>query len=97
VKLRYTYPALFDLSSILDHIAVQSPQGARRVQARIRTMIELLLLHPDIGTRTDDPTTRRMTTLPHPYLIFYEVTEAELIVHAGRHAAHKPSGMPGAV
>jgi toxin ParE1/3/4 len=54
------------------------------------------LLHPRIGARTDDPTIRRLATQPYPYLIFYEVTEAEIIVHAVRHSARDPSGMPGA-
>jgi toxin ParE1/3/4 len=66
VKLRYTRPALADLNSVLDYIAANSPQGAQRVQARIRAMIELLLLYPGIGSRTDDPTIRRMTALPYP-------------------------------
>lgn len=95
VKLRYTLPALADLNSILDYIAAHSPQGARRVQMRIQVMIDLLLTHPNIGTRTDDPTIRRMTASPYPYLIFYEATEAELIIHAIRHAARDPAGMPG--
>lgn len=96
MKLRYTRPALADLNKLLDYIAAHSPQGARRVQARIRTIIDLLVLHPGIGTRTDDPTIRRMTASPYPYLIFYEVTESEIIIHAIRHAARDPSGMPGA-
>jgi toxin ParE1/3/4 len=75
VRLRYTLPALADLDSILDHIAERSPQGANRVHARIRTVIDLLLIHPYIGSRTDDPTIRRLTTPPYPYLVFYEVTE----------------------
>jgi len=29
-------------------------------------------------------------------MIFYEVTEAEIIIHAIRHAARDPSTMPGA-
>jgi plasmid stabilization system protein ParE len=37
VKLRYTRPALADLSAILDYIAAHSPQGARQVQARIHS------------------------------------------------------------
>jgi toxin ParE1/3/4 len=96
VNLRYTFPALADLNSVLDYIAAQSPQGARRVQARIQAIIDLLLLYPVIGTRTDDPTIRRMTTSPYPYLIFYEPTETEIIVHAVRHSARDPSSMPGA-
>ena len=96
MNLRYTLPALADLSSVLDYIAAQSPQGARRVQARIQAIIDLLLLYPAIGARTDDPTIRRMTTSPYPYLIFYEPTETEIIIHAVRHGARDPSSMPGA-
>jgi plasmid stabilization system protein ParE len=44
VKLRYTLSALADLNSILDHIAAHSPQGAIRVQGRIRRIIDLLLI-----------------------------------------------------
>jgi toxin ParE1/3/4 len=57
----------------------------RRVQARIQAL----------RRRTSDPTIRRMTTTPLPYLVFYEITETEIIIHAVRHAARDPSGMPG--
>ena len=97
MKVRYTLPALADLSSILDYIAARSPQGAKRVQARIQAIIDLLLLYPFIGTRTDDPTIRRLPTPPYPFLVFYEVTELEIIIHAVRHAARNPSGMPGSL
>ena len=95
VRPGYTLPALADLSAILDYIAAHSPQGARRVQARIQAITDLLLLHPHIGRRTNDPAIRRMTTTPYAYLVFYEATETEIIIHAVRHAARDPSGMPG--
>jgi len=95
VKLRYTLPALADLDMILEHIDLKSPQGAAHVKGRIKTIINLLLLHPLVGTRTDDPSIRRMATPPYPYLIFYEATNDELIIHAVRHAARTPSSMPG--
>jgi plasmid stabilization system protein ParE len=95
VRLRYTLPALADLSTILDHIAAHSPQGARRVQARIKALTDLLLLYPQIGRRTNDPAIRRMTMTPYPYLIFYEATDTEVIIHAVRHTARDPSGMSG--
>jgi toxin ParE1/3/4 len=95
VRIRYTLPALADLGSILDYIAEHSPQGAERVQTRIQTVIELLAQNPHIGVRTDDATIRRLTMLPYPYLVFYEVTKDEIIIHAVRHAARDPSTMPG--
>ena len=95
LKLRYTRPALADLGTILDYVAANSPQGARRVHARIKTLIDLLPQHPYIGRRTSDPVIRRLTTTPYPYLIFYEIAETEIIVHAVRHAARNPSTMPG--
>jgi plasmid stabilization system protein ParE len=55
VKLRYTLPALAELNSILDYIAAHSPRGAKRVQRRLQSIVDLLLAHPDIGIRTDDP------------------------------------------
>lgn len=90
MRLRFTAPALADLASILDYLAEQSPQGARRVQARIRTMIGLLPDHPQIGVRTNDPTIRRLVTSPYPYLVFYEIGASEIIIHAVRHAARNP-------
>jgi toxin ParE1/3/4 len=96
VRLRYTLPALIDLSMVLDHIAAHSPQGARRVQRRLQTIIDLLLQYPQIGRRTNDPTIRRMAVTPYPYLIFYEATQNEIIIHAIRHAARDPFSMPGA-
>jgi plasmid stabilization system protein ParE len=95
VKIRYTAPALADLNSVLDYIATHSPQGASRVRSRLRKVIELLSDHPHIGIRTDDPAIRRLTALPYPYLVFYEVTENEIVIHAVRHAARDPSSMPG--
>jgi plasmid stabilization system protein ParE len=97
MRLRYTRPALADLDSILDYIALQSPQGANRVFARIQAIVGLLLTHPRIGVQTDDEVIRRITTTPYPYLIFYEISGDEIIIHAVRHAAGNPSDMPGAV
>ena len=95
MRLRYTLPALAELDAILEYIEARSPQGARRVQSRIKVLVDLLLLHPHIGVRTDDPTIRRLTVPPYPYLVFYEPTESEIIIHAVRHSARAPSGMPG--
>jgi plasmid stabilization system protein ParE len=36
-----------------------------------------------------------MTITPYPYLIFYEATNDEIIIHAVRHGARDPSNNPG--
>jgi toxin ParE1/3/4 len=96
MRLRYTRPALADLDSILDFVAVRSPLGAARVHMRIQAVIGLLLSHPRIGAQTEDEIVRRIPTTPYPYLIFYEIAGDEIVIHAVRHSARDPSGMPGA-
>ena len=93
--IRYTLPALADLESILHYIALQSPQGARKVQIRIQESIDVLALYPGLGIPTKDPAIRRLTATPYPYLIFYEPLPNEVIIHAIRHGARDPSSMPG--
>lgn len=94
MRLRYTLPALADLTSILDYVADRSPQGAARVHTRIRAVTDLLRRYPLAGAVTDEPTVRRITTTPHPYLIFYETTDTEIIIHAVRHGSRDPSEDP---
>ena len=95
MRLRYTAPALADLEAVLSYLTEHSPQGARIIQTRLQRLLDLLPLHPSIGARTSDPTIRRMTISPYPYLVFYEVTETDIIVHAIRHGARDPREMPG--
>ena len=95
VRVRYTTPALEDLDGILNYVATRSPQGAQKVKARLRLLIGLLPAHPLMGARTDDPAIRRLIIAPFPYLLFYEVLDDEIIIHAIRHAARDPGSMPG--
>ena len=90
MKLRYTRPALAELDSILGYIETHSPQGARQVHSRIKSLIDILLVYPSIGVRTDDPTIRRLTITPYPYLVFCEIGTEEIIIHSIRHAARMP-------
>jgi plasmid stabilization system protein ParE len=95
VNVRYTVHALADLDHALAYVAERSPNGARKVHLRIQAIIDLLMRFPLMGSPTDDPTIRRITTTPFPYLIFYEAGRNEIIIHAVRHGARKPSDMPG--
>jgi plasmid stabilization system protein ParE len=97
VKVRVTLPALADLDDIFDHFDARSPQGARRFQSRVKSLIGILPRHPFAGSRTDDSEIRRLVATPYPYCLFYETGDDEIIIHAFRHAARDPSSMLGTV
>ena len=95
MKLRYTTTAARELEEVLAGIAERSPQGARNVQLRIRSAIEILAAYPSGGQLTTHPTLRRIVAVPYPYLIFYEARESEVVIIGIRHAARDPATMPG--
>lgn len=95
MKLRYTLRGAAELDEILTYIEERSPQGARHVQARIQAIINLLLQYPHAGQPTSNGRLRRVVASPYPYLIFYQVADDEIIIHAVRHASRGPSSMPG--
>lgn len=94
MRLRYTREALADLDAVLDHTRQHSPQGARRVQQRIRTIVDLIVRHPEIGRVTSRNGMRQINASPYPYLIFYRATGDEVVIHGVRHGARRPSSMP---
>jgi toxin ParE1/3/4 len=93
MRLRYTLPALADLATILDYIADRSGSGSR--PGPNSQLDRMLQRYPLAGAVTEDPTVRRIATTPYPYLIFYEATDDEVIIHAVRHGARDPSNNPG--
>jgi plasmid stabilization system protein ParE len=94
VKLRYTVRGAAELDEVLTYIEARSPEGARRVQTRIRVIINLLLRHPHAGQLTNKGHLRRIIASPYPYLIFYRATVDESVIHGVRHGARRPSSMP---
>jgi addiction module RelE/StbE family toxin len=95
VKLVFTRQAIRQLNTIIDYIAQESPQGARRVRDRLHAITSLLVEQPRMGQPTDLEGVRRILVSPYPYLIFYRVTEDAVIIMRIRHAARNPSGAPG--
>jgi plasmid stabilization system protein ParE len=94
VRLRYTLQAAAELDEVLTYIATRSPQGARRVQLRMQVIIDLLLQHPHAGQLTSKGPLRRMVASPYPYLIYYQATEDEIVIHGVRHSARRPLSTP---
>ena len=90
MKLRVTRRAATQIEKALDYIEAESPQGANRMRERIGTLLLLLEQHPYAGQSTDLPGVRRLVVSPYPYLIFYRVTDDEVIVQRMRHTARRP-------
>jgi plasmid stabilization system protein ParE len=60
------------------------------VQARIRHIVDLIAKVPLMGRPTGKrPDIRRVNTNPYPYVIFYAVTDTEIVVRRIRHMARK--------
>ena len=87
MKLRFTSPALDDLRKILAYIHARSPMGAERLSRRLDEILDHVREHPGMGSPTDRPRQRMLVIIPFPYVVFYEATETEIIVHAVRHGA----------
>jgi plasmid stabilization system protein ParE len=90
VKVSYTLPALADLDHLLGEIAQHSPHGASRVKASIKAAERLLGQFPLAGAQTRLSWLRRMKIAFYPYLILYEVTDSEVIIHTVRHTSRRP-------
>jgi toxin ParE1/3/4 len=93
--LRVTRRAATQIEKALDFIEADSPQGANHVRERIQTLFHLLAHHPYAGQATDLPGVRRLTLSPYPYLIFYRITDSEVIVQRMRHTSRQPRSASG--
>jgi addiction module RelE/StbE family toxin len=96
VRFRVTRRAATQIAKALEYIEADSPQRANHVRERILTLFRLLEQHPYAGQATDLPGVRRLTLSPYPYLIFYRVTDSEVIVQRMRHTARQPRSASGA-
>ena len=90
MKLRYTKTALRQIDKAISYIKNRSPQGAAYVAERTEAILAVLLDHPNAGQATRRQGVRRVILTPYPYVIFYRVTAAEIVVMRFRHAARKP-------
>jgi len=90
LNIRYTRRAAADLDAILNYIDERSPQGAQKVKARLKAIIDLLAERPAIGRLTSKGDIRRIVANPYPYLVFYRTNATEIVILGVRHAARRP-------
>ena len=90
MNVRFTPRALAELDAVLDFVAERSPSGARRIQQRIRSLIDLLPNFPNAGQQTSVAQLRRLVVTPFPYAIFYRPAAGDIVIVSVRHTARKP-------
>lgn len=95
LSLRYTPIALSELGSMLDYVRHQSPGGADKLASRLQRLIAMLPDFPQMGRATQLNALRVILANPYPYLVFYEVTDDEIVIVGFRHAHQDSDSFPG--
>ena len=90
MRLRYSGRAIDDLRSIAAYVREHNPGSAKRVRSHIRRTIDQLADFPHLGTPTARIAIRRLVISRYPYVVFYQVTDNNVIIHHIRHMARKP-------
>jgi plasmid stabilization system protein ParE len=91
VKLRFTPPAVFELTAIADHIRERNPAAAARVRSSILKSLDNLTVFPRMGRKQSTPGVRKPVTRRYSYLVYYRVDmdAREVVVLHIRHPARK--------
>jgi plasmid stabilization system protein ParE len=89
MRVRYTAAAQADIDAIFGYVTEHNPAAAQRLKARLNERAERLSRFPHLGQETDQPGIRALVDSRHPYLIFYTVERAEIVILHVRHAARK--------
>lgn len=90
VRLRYTLTVLRQIEQVLNYVGAWSPRGGVSIRDRLVTAIALVQEHPYAEQATSRRITRRVLLTPYPSILFYRITEDEIIVTRLRHAARQP-------
>lgn len=87
MKVRFNRGALQDIGEILDYISERNPPAASSLSLRFELAAKLLATMPEIGAQTVQTQFRRLVV--DNYVMAYEITGGEVIIHYVRHGARK--------
>jgi toxin ParE1/3/4 len=82
MRVRYTRQAFTDLLAIADYIQERDPTAAAKVEAAIRSTIDLLADFPRLGRDRPELDARSLGVPRWPYTAYYRIENEEVwIVH----------------
>ena len=85
MRVRFNRAALADIDEITTYIAERNPRAAAGFLARFEAAAGLIGQSPKIGVRIERVNLRKVVV--GSYLIIYEITSSEVIIHYVRHGA----------
>jgi plasmid stabilization system protein ParE len=89
MNVRFTGPAFAQLGDILSDLLSKNPPAARRLAERVDEAILRIGQFPESFQEVEARPDVRRILLRYPYLMFYRVTEREVIVVAIAHGARQ--------
>jgi addiction module RelE/StbE family toxin len=73
MRLKWTEPALNDLREAGDYLALENPQAATKMAARIQEAVEYLLDYPGIGRAGRLADTKELVVTGTPFIAIYRL------------------------
>ncbi|HVO15439.1 MAG TPA: type II toxin-antitoxin system RelE/ParE family toxin [Alphaproteobacteria bacterium] len=89
LSVRWLRAALRDLDAQAPFIASDNPHAAREMISRVRSAVERLAEHPDLGRHGRVPGTRELVVPGTPYVIPYRVRGSAVEVLRLFHGAQR--------
>ena len=87
MRVRYSARAAEDLEHIRLYISKDNPSSAWVVGSFIRRSIRILETWPYHGRATQKKNIRRLTVTNYPYVVFYRVDKAGVVILMVKHQA----------
>lgn len=89
MKVRFTDTAARELEDILRYLSVRNPGAATAVARRVKDIASLLSDYPLSGREVDESGVRMASMVRYLFLVFYAVTNDEVVILNVRHAARQ--------
>ena len=87
MTIRWTRPALGDVSTILDYVAERDFGAAATIATAIQKRVDMLRDHPAAGRPGRVAGTRELVIPRLPYIVAYRVSGPDIDILAVRHTA----------
>ena len=89
MRVEWTGEAELNALDIADHIAIDSPSAALAQISEIRTQVDQLAHHPNLGRLGRVPGTRELVIARTPYIVAYRIEDESVVVIRILHGAQQ--------